>query len=118
MMALMIDISKSDASGRHGRATAAMFVREELNRILDIYGRMVAAGEWRDYAIDADRDRAVFSIFRRASEGALYRLVKMPTLASRQGAYMLLGMDGRILKRGHSLGACLAVLERKALRLA
>lgn len=118
MMAAMIELSQNEAYGRHGRPVAAMFIRDELNRILDLYGRMVAAGEWRDYAIDADRERAVFSIFRRASEGALYRLVKMPALASRQGAYMLLGMDGRILKRGHSLGACLAVLERRALRLA
>lgn len=90
--------------------------RRELALILSIYGRMVAAGEWRDYAIDLLRDRAVFSIFRRTSEQPIYRVEKSPHLAQRQGAYSVVGMDGRILKRGHDLKQVLRVLERKLIR--
>lgn len=103
--------------GGIGQRAETAFARQELNLILDIYGRMVAAGEWRDYAIDSGRDQAVFSIFRRASEMPLYRIVKTPRLAARQGAYALQAMDGRIVKRGHSLASCLALLERRALKL-
>jgi hypothetical protein len=84
--------------------------------ILGIYGRMVAAGEWRDYAIDHLRERAVFSIFRRASEHPIYRVEKSPKTASRQGAYSVVGMDGRILRRGRDLRQVLRVLERKLIR--
>lgn len=84
--------------------------------ILSIYGRMVAAGEWRDYAIDHLRERAVFSIFRRASEQPIYRVEKTPRHAQRQGAFSVVGMDGRILRRGHDLRQVLRVLERKLIR--
>lgn len=89
------------------------FDRRELNQILGLYGRKVAAGEWRDYAIDLLRDRAVFSIFRRASEVPLYRIEKSPKLARRQGAYAVIAASGLILKRGHSLENVLRVLDRK-----
>jgi hypothetical protein len=92
------------------------FDRRELAAILNIYGRMVALGEWRDYAIDHLTDRAVFSIFRRAAEHPIYRIEKSPRDARRQGAYSVVGMDGRILKRGHDLRAVLRVLERKLIR--
>ena len=92
------------------------WTRQELSQILGIYGRMVAAGEWRDYAIDHMRDRAVFSIFRRASERPVYRVEKTPKSAARQGAYSVIGMDGRILRRGHDLRQVLRVLERKLIR--
>ena len=88
------------------------FNRVELNEILAIYGRMVAAGEWRDYAIDMGRDKAVFSIFRRASEFPLYRIEKNPKLARKQGAYSVLTPTGLILKRGTELKRVLAVLEK------
>ena len=88
------------------------FDRRELNRILDLYGRMVAAGEWRDYAIDFLKDRAVFSIFRRASEMPIYRIEKDPKLARRQGAYSVVSVTGLILKRGHELDRVLRVLDR------
>ena len=88
------------------------FDRRELDRILDLYGRMVAAGEWRDYAIDFLRDRAVFSIFRRAMDVPLYRIEKDPRLARRQGAYCVISQAGHILKRGHELPRVLAVLEK------
>src|SRR5215212_10876777 len=81
-----------------GRVT---FSRFELNRILNLYGRMVAEGEWRDYAIDFLRDRAVFSVFRRASEVPIYRIEKDPKLARKQGAYSVVAAGGQILRRGH-----------------
>ena len=88
------------------------FDRRELDRILDLYGRMVAAGEWRDYAIDFMKDKAVFSIFRRAMDVPLYRIEKDPKLARKQGAYSVISQTGLILKRGPDLPRVLAVLEK------
>ena len=88
------------------------FERRELNRILDLYGRMVAAGEWRDYAIDFLKDRAVFSVFRRASEMPIYRIVKDPKLARRQGAYSVVSVTGHILKRGAELDRVLRAIDK------
>ena len=82
----------------------------------DMQGRMVAAGEWRDYAIAAMRDLAVFAVFRRTAETPLYRIEKRPRLRAAQGEYAVIGMDGRILKRGHDLPAVLRVLEKKLIR--
>lgn len=92
------------------------FDRRELAQILSVYGRMVAAGEWRDYGISALRDCAIFSIFRRTAENPLYRVEKRPKLRNRQGAYAVIGMDGRVLRRGHDLAAVLRVLDRKLIR--
>ena len=89
------------------------FNRRELDRILGLYGRMVAAGEWRDYAIDFLKDRAVFSIFRRASEVPIYRIEKDPRLARKQGAYSVIAASGQILRRGHDLDRVLLVIDRK-----
>jgi hypothetical protein len=88
------------------------FNREELRRILDLYGRKVAEGEWRDYAIDFTRDKAVFSVFRRTAEMPLYRIEKDPRLARRQGAYAVVATSGLILKRGHDLARVLQILDR------
>jgi hypothetical protein len=93
------------------------FDRRELSVILSLYGQMVAAGEWRDYAISFLRDVAIFSVFRRTAEFPLYRIEKHPHLRNRQGMYSVIGMDGRILKRGHDLAQVLRVLEPKALRV-
>jgi len=98
------------------RPASVHFDRRELSAILSVYGRKVAEGEWRDYAIDHDTDEAVFSIFRRASEQPLYRIVKKPALARRQGVYAILAAGGYILKRGHDLRQVLLALE-KGLRL-
>ncbi|MWD26769.1 DUF2794 domain-containing protein [Aquicoccus sp. SCR17] len=92
------------------------FHRTELNVILSLYGRMVAAGEWRDYGISCLRDHAVFSVFRRTAEHPLYRIEKHPKLRNRQGQYAVIGMDGQILRRGHELKTVLRVLERKLIR--
>lgn len=93
-----------------------VFDRSELGVILSVYGRMVAAGEWRDYGMSFLRDVAVFSVFRRATEHPLYRIEKRPKLRAAQGLYAVIGMDGRILKRGHDLKSVLRVLERKLIR--
>lgn len=92
------------------------FDRRELGVILGLYGRMVAAGEWRDYGISHLRDAAVFSVFRRTAEHPLYRIEKHPKLRLKQGQYAVVGMDGQILKRGHDLKTVLRVLERKLIR--
>jgi len=89
------------------------FTRQELMAILAVYGRKVAAGEWRDYAIDLGRDKAVFSVFRRSSEVPLYRIEKNMKLARKQGAYSVVAPAGLILKRGHDLVRVLSVLEAR-----
>ena len=93
------------------RSAPISFNRQELNEILEVYGRKVADGEWRDYAIDQLRERAVFSIFRRTSEVPLYRIVKQPRQARRQGAYSVVAATGLVLKRGHDLGRVLRALD-------
>ena len=98
----------SAAPGPHA---VVAFNRLELNAILDVYGRRVAAGDWRDYAIDMTRDGAVFSVFRRASEVPIYRIEKSPKLARKQGAYSVITATGLILKRGAELKRVLAVLD-------
>ena len=92
------------------------FQRGELSVILSLYGRMVAAGEWRDYGISCLRDVAVFSVFRRTAENPLYRIEKRPKLRGRQGMYAVVGMDGQVLRRGQDLKTVLRILERKLIR--
>jgi Protein of unknown function (DUF2794) len=116
----------ADPSGSHAAARGAAanhlnhpltsrvtFNRFELNRILNLYGRMVADGEWRDYAIDFLKERAVFSVFRRASEVPIYRIEKDPRLARKQGMYSVISATGLILRRGHELDRVLLVIDRK-----
>jgi hypothetical protein len=99
------------------RAAQVGFERLELQRILDLYGRMVAAGEWRDYAMDFDRDAACFSAFRRAAERPQVRVEKRPALRGKQGMWTLFGEGGQVLKRGHELAGVLFVIERRLVRL-
>ena len=93
------------------------FERRELDRLLRFYGRMVAAGEWRDYALDALPDRCLFSVYRRASEAPLYQIEKRPADARKQGSYSVKAMDGKILRRGHDLARVLEVLEPKRMKV-
>lgn len=93
------------------------FDRRELGPILSLYGRMVAAGEWRDYALDGLKDRAVFSIYRRNSEYPLYRIEKRPSLARKQGTYSVVTATGLILKRGRELAQVLQVFDKKRLKV-
>ena len=116
----------ADPSGSHAAARVAAanqatgslpnrvtFNRFELNRILNLYGRMVADGEWRDYAIDFLKDRAVFSVFRRAAEVPIYRIEKDPRLARKQGMYSVISSTGLILRRGQELDRMLLAIDRK-----
>jgi hypothetical protein len=93
-------------------ANEVTFSRRELDRLLRLYGRKVAAGEWRDYAIDFLKDRAVFSVFRRACEVPIYRIEKNPKLARRQGAYSVISATGHIVRRGQELDRVLGALDR------
>jgi hypothetical protein len=99
------------------RPDRVSFSRSELSPILGLYGRMVAAGLWRDYGISMLREVAVFAIFRHSAEQPLYRIEKRPRLAARQGQYAVVAMDGRVLKRGADLRAVLRVLETKLIRV-
>jgi Protein of unknown function (DUF2794) len=103
---------RGDGLAAAPHAACVTFDRRELDRILGLYGRMVAAGEWRDYAIDFLRDRAVFSVFRHAAEVPIYRIEKNPKLARRQGAYSVITATGLIMRRGHELDRVLRVLDR------
>lgn len=98
-------------------AVDVCFNRRELSAILSVYGRMVAAGEWRDYALDHRPDFSSFSVFRRAAEHPLYRIEKRPANARKQGQYSVTAMDGRILKRGQDLKTVLRVFEAKLTKL-
>jgi hypothetical protein len=118
-------MSEAETPGQHGLSTVTAlpgrsspsvriaFDRRELNELLNLYGRMVAAGEWRDYAIDFLKDVAIFSVFRRSSEVPLYRIIKDPALARKQGAYSIVATTGLVLKRGHELSRVLRVLDRR-----
>jgi len=111
----VLPIPQADSAPARNQPRIA-FDRDELREILNVYGRKVAAGEWRDYAIDFTRDKAIFSVFRRTTETPLYRIEKDPKAARRQGAYAVVAGTGRVMKRGHELGRVLRVLE-KELRL-
>ena len=97
--------------------TQTAFDRLELSRIMDLYGRMVTAGKWRDYAIDLNREVAIFSAFRRAAERPEYRIEKRPSMRNRQGMWALFGENGTVLKRGQELAGILAPVERRLLKL-
>ena len=99
------------------RALQVGFEREELQRILDLYGRMVASGEWRDYAMDFGKEAATFSAFRRAAENPQARIEKRPSLRAKQGMWTLFGEGGQVLKRGHELAGVLFPLERRLLKV-
>jgi hypothetical protein len=106
-----------DPTSPQPRSGTVFFERGELNQILRVYGRMVAAGEWRDYAIAGGPESAVFSIFRRTAEAPLYRIEKRPALARRQGAWAVLTPTGMILRRGRELDQVLRVFDKGRLKV-
>ena len=115
-----VDPSQIFGGGVARGATApaqVTFSRRELTCILNLYGRMVAAGEWRDYLIDFMKDRAVFSVYRRTSEAPLYRIEKNPKLAQRQGAFSVIAASGLIVRRGHELDRVLRAIDKSSLAL-
>ena len=113
-MGTVLPFPQRDAGG-HERQTG--FTRFELNRIVDLYGRMVAAGIWKDYAIAFEPGAAAFWAFRRTAENPEIRIEKRPALHNRQGMWALIGESGQVLKRGHELGPVLAPLERRLLKV-
>jgi hypothetical protein len=118
-MGEVVSLDDYNPNARRGSSTApgekmdVFFDRRELSQILDVYGQMVARGDWRDYAIGHDRDACVFAVFQRASEAPLFRIVKRPKLARKQGQFQVLSREGRILKRGQELDAVLRVFDAK-----
>lgn len=104
------------ARNQGGKPLQVCFERAELSRIMDLYGRMVAAGKWRDYAMDFTREIAVFDAFRRAAERPQIRFEKRPALRGRQGMWTLYGEHGQVLKRGHDIGGVLAPVERRLVK--
>ena len=106
-----------DPSYASPRQARVFFDRPELMRLLSLYGRMVSAGEWRDYAIDGLSESAVFSVYKRASEAPIYRIEKRPGLARRQGAWAILGQGEMVLKRGHELEQVLRFFDRGKFRV-
>ncbi|HEX3367726.1 DUF2794 domain-containing protein [Phenylobacterium sp.] len=101
-----------DTSYASPRQATVFFERRELVRLLSLYGRMVSAGEWRDYAIDGLSESAVFSVYKRSSEAPLYRVEKRPALARKQGAWAVIGQGGMILRRGHELEQVLRFFDK------
>ena len=109
----LVDLTAHRRSAQTNGDADVTFHRRELERILNLYSFMVAAGEWRDYAIDFMKDRAVFSVYRRAREVPLYQIVKQPKLARRQGEWSVVTGEGQILKRSQELPAVLRVFDRQ-----
>lgn len=107
--------SRTAASPKPAAPPQVVFDRRELSTILNVYGRMVAAGEWRDYALDFGRETATFAVYRRASEVPLYTIEKSPKLARRQGTYAVVNAAGLILKRGPDLARVLSVFDKASL---
>ncbi|MBV8594044.1 MAG: DUF2794 domain-containing protein [Caulobacteraceae bacterium] len=109
--------SQNRAPRPQAERAAVFFDRRELNLLLGLYGRMVAAGVWRDYAVAWSRDAAHFHVFRRTSETPLYRIEKRPALARRQGAWSITAEGGLIVRRGHELETVLRFFDRSRFRL-
>ncbi len=116
-MAMSFDGNPAPGPEVAPRSATVFFERRELNALLRLYGRMVAAGEWRDYAIDGLSEAAVFSIYRRASEQPLYRIEKRPALARRQGAWAVIGQGGVVLRRAHELDQVLKLFDSRRFRV-
>lgn len=113
----MNNVTPFPRAPQQGAPSQTAFDRLELARILDLYGRMVAAGQWKDYAIDFHREAATFSAFRRAAERPEYRIEKRPALRHRQGMWALIGETGAVLKRGQELAGVLAPVERRLMKI-
>ncbi len=113
----MNNVTPFPRASQPGMPSQTAFDRLELSRIMDLYGRMVAAGQWRDYAIDLNREVAIFSAFRRAAERPEFRIEKRPALRHRQGMWALIGENGAVLRRGQELPGILAPVERRLVKL-
>ncbi len=110
--------AKSASQKKSKGPSQVAFQRAELAIILGLYGQMVSNGDWKDYAMDFLKDRAEFSVYRRATETPLYRIVKTPAMAKKQGAYSVIAPGGLILKRGHDLKTVLRVFDKQRFKIA
>jgi len=113
MSSNIVSLPQRLTSSQSREATQIAFNRQELGQILSVYGQMVSQGHWKDYALDFLADKAVFSIYRRASEHALYRIEKIPALRKKQGQFCVIAPGGLILKRGHELKTVLKVFDKQ-----
>lgn len=114
---MSVDPFPPSASAAAPRGGPVFFERRELSQILRLYGRMVAQGEWRDYAIDSDKDQAAFCVFRRTAEAPLYRIEKRPAMARRQGQWAVIAPGNVVLRRGHELDQVLKVFDSRKFRV-
>lgn len=110
-------VSLPTSSSRSGKPSQIAFDRKELSAILNVYGQMVSQGEWKDYAMDFLKNKAVFSIYRKASEHALYRIEKVPALSKKQGQFAVIAPGGLVLKRGHDLKTVLRVFDKQRFKV-
>lgn len=108
----IITLRSFDAPSKNTNASQVSFQRDEINLIMGLYGQMVSKGVWKDYAISFLKDKAVFSIYRKASEYALYKIEKNPSLKNKQGQYSVIAPGGLILKRGHDLKSVLRIFDK------
>ena len=108
--------SQQPSANQTKRPSQGAFDRRELGLILNVYGQMVSKGDWKDYAMDFLRDKAVFSIYRKATEHALYRIEKVPELRQKQGQFAVIAPGGLVLKRGHDLATVLRVFDKQRFR--
>ena len=117
MASNIVSLGKTPQKSKGGAPSQTAFSRQELSLILAVYGQMVANGDWKDYAMDFMRDKAVFSIYRKATEHPLYRIEKVPALRNKQGQFSVIAPGGLILKRGHELKAVLRVFDKQRFRI-
>ena len=117
MTSQILPLNPQHKKSKSNTPSQVAFDRKELNLILSVYGQMVSKGDWKDYALDFLKDRAVFSVFRRATEHPLYRIEKVPALRQKQGQFSVIAPGGLILKRGHDLGAVLKVFDKMRFKL-
>lgn len=117
MVSNIVSLNQASGSAKGRAPSQIAFNRQELALILAVYGQMVSNGDWKDYALDFLRDKAVFSIYRKATEHALYRVEKVPALRNKQGQFAVIAPGGLILKRGHDLKAVLRIFDKQRFRV-
>lgn len=107
----------NDVADLQSQPGPVFFDRTELDLILRVYGRMVAAGEWRDYSMIGHREVAEFAVFRRSGDAPLYRVEKRPALRVKQGQWAVIGEGGIVLRRGRELAQVLRVFDSRKFKV-
>ena len=117
MTSNIVNLPTSTSSGQRGTPSQVAFQRQELSLIMNVYGQMVSNGDWKDYGMSFLKDRAIFAVYRRATENPLYRIEKTPALRDKQGQYSVIAPGGLILKRGHDLKTVLRVFDKQRFKV-